>query len=84
MSKYTILSEREAMESFDQALDDSNPAYSLGYMSFLPSDILKSCDPVAYREDFLCYINNMAEDEVFFVEGYTDEDLEEETEATEE
>ena len=78
----TVLSEREAMESFDELLNECNPEYTMGYLSFLPSDILKSCDPVAYREDFLNYVNSMAEDGAFYVEGYTDEDLEdlEETE----
>ena len=36
-------------EEFNESLDDCHEAYNLGGMEFYPSDILKSCDPVAYR-----------------------------------
>ena len=42
--------EYECSESeFDEVLDDCHETYSLGGMTFYPSDILKSCDPIAYR-----------------------------------
>lgn len=42
--------EYECSESeFDEMLDDCHETYNLGGMTFYPSDILKSCDPVAYR-----------------------------------
>ena len=84
MSKYTILSEREAMESFDSMLDDCMEPIRMGYLEFLPSEVLKKMDPIAYREDFLNYVNGMAEDGAFYVEGYTDEDVEDLEEETEE
>ena len=34
---------------FDEVLDDCHETYDLGGMTFYPSDILKSCDPIAYR-----------------------------------
>lgn len=34
---------------FDEFLDDCHETYNLGGMTFYPSDILKSCDPIAYR-----------------------------------
>lgn len=34
---------------FDESLDDCHETYNLGGMTFYPSDILKSCDPIAYR-----------------------------------
>jgi hypothetical protein len=79
----TIYTENEAFEVFDSLLDDCMEPFRMGYLEFLPSEILKKMDPVAYREDFLNYINSAAEDGMFYVEGYTDEDLEEETEETE-
>lgn len=74
--RYQIITESEAMESFDELLDSSVDPFRMGYLEFAPSEILKQMDPIAYREDFLNYVNSMAEDEVFYVEGYTDEDLE--------
>ena len=42
--------EYECSESdFDEILDDCHETYNLGGMTFYPSDILKSCDPIAYR-----------------------------------
>lgn len=42
--------EYECSESeFDEMLDDCHETYNLGGMTFYPSDILKSCDPIAYR-----------------------------------
>ena len=42
--------EYECSESeFDEVLDDCHETYNLGGMTFYPSDILKNCDPVAYR-----------------------------------
>ena len=41
---------RQRLEDrFDQFLDECYPVYKLGELEFYPSDILKSCDPVAYR-----------------------------------
>ena len=34
---------------YDQMLDDCYESYQMGDMEFYPSDILKSCDPTAYR-----------------------------------
>ena len=84
MSKYQVLTESEAMESFDELLNDCHAEYTMGYLSFSPADILKTMDPVAYRCDFVDYVNSMAEDGVFYVEGYTDEDLEDLEETEEE
>ena len=42
--------EYEATESeFDEFLDDCYPTVELFGMTFYPSDVLKSCDPIAYR-----------------------------------
>jgi hypothetical protein len=36
-------------ERFDNTLDDSYPEYTIGQLTFRPSQILKDCDPIAYR-----------------------------------
>ena len=42
--------EYEASESeFDEFLDEIESSVTVAGMEFFPSDILKSCDPVAYR-----------------------------------
>ena len=42
--------EYEASESeFDEFLDEIEGSITVAGMEFFPSDILKSCDPVAYR-----------------------------------
>lgn len=42
-------------ESFDVALDDLYGSFKIGNMTFFASDILKSCDPIAYRCELLDY-----------------------------
>jgi hypothetical protein len=36
-------------EMFDEMLNDVYPEYSFGWVKFTPSQILKDCDPIAYR-----------------------------------
>lgn len=54
---------------FDEFLDDCYGAYSLGGLTYYPSDILKSCDPIAYRCAKSDYESNFDLDEC---EEYTD------------
>ena len=64
-----ILSEYEAKANYDALLDESYPVVSLGFSEFYPSDILKNCDPIAYRCGFADYVDMLA-DEGTMVEGY--------------
>ena len=80
MSRLQVISEYQAMQSFEEMLDEVHPVVKVGYLSFSPSEVLRELDPVAYREDFILYCDSMAEDEVFLVEDYTDHLLEEEVE----
>jgi hypothetical protein len=73
MKTIRLMSEADALREFDCMLDDCNEPYFLGYLEFSPSEILKKLDPVAYRCDFIAYCDMMAEDEVFLVEGYTED-----------
>lgn len=48
---------REAYEAWDEWLDDVGGDITVLGMTFLPSDILRNCDPVAYR----CGFNDWAD-----------------------
>lgn len=67
-----ILSEYDALQEYDQMLDDVYPEVTLGFSSFLPSRVLKEMDPIAYRVGFREYVNGLVDDGTF-VEGYTDD-----------
>lgn len=43
------LQDYEIEEQFKEMLDECYPSYSINGMEFLASDILKECDPIAYR-----------------------------------
>lgn len=70
-----IISERKAQRLFDGMLDDCYPMVEFGSLSFLPSNVLRKMDPVAYHESFCEYVDNMVE-EGTYVEGYTDHEVE--------
>jgi hypothetical protein len=36
-------------EQFDDMLDDVYPPYQIGGLTFTASQILRACDPIAYR-----------------------------------
>ena len=36
-------------EMFDEMLDEVYPVVKMGELKFYPSQILKECDPIAYR-----------------------------------
>lgn len=50
-------------EMFDECFDDCTPAVTFGCLTYQPSDVLKSVDPIAYREEVLCYIDSLLTDE---------------------
>ena len=39
----------ELKQIFDEALDESWGTFKIADMTFYPSQILKECDPIAYR-----------------------------------
>ena len=51
----------EAM--FDEFLDEVYPSFKMGELEFFPSDILKSCDPIAYRCGLADYESELEADE---------------------
>lgn len=53
----------ELEQSFDEMLDDCYPVIKIGEMTFSPSQVLKNCDPVAYRVSVSDYEDFLAENE---------------------
>lgn len=43
------MNETELQERFDEMLDDCYEPITLGFGKYYASDILKNCDPIAYR-----------------------------------
>lgn len=39
----------ETNEQFDEMLNEVYPEYKIGDLTFSPAQILRTCDPVAYR-----------------------------------
>ena len=48
---------------FDEMLDESYPVFEIGNLKFYPSQILRECDPVAYRESLLNFEDAIRENE---------------------
>jgi len=69
----TLITENNGYELYNQSLDDCNERY----MGFYPSDILKSCDPIAYELGFQDFCEWLAEDGIY-VENYTEDYMPEE------
>ena len=43
------MTELELEERFDEMLDESNELIKIGTLTYLPSQVLKNTDPIAYR-----------------------------------
>jgi hypothetical protein len=48
---------------FDEMLDESYPVFEIGNLTFYPSQILRECDPVAYRQSLLDFEDAILENE---------------------
>lgn len=48
----TKLNERQLHDLFDDALNESMPLVAIGSLNYLPADVLKAVDPVAYNEEY--------------------------------
>jgi len=49
-------------EMFDEMLDEVYPVVKIGELTFYPSQILKECDPIAYRIGVSEYEDSTEED----------------------
>lgn len=59
------LSEWYMEEQYDLLLDDCHDVIQIGGVSLMPSDVLKSTDPIAYRVGFHDYVDAQVADEVW-------------------
>lgn len=64
------------VEAFDELLDMDGTVMVAG-MEFYPSDILKNCDPIAYRISVNEYIDTMIEDLRYDLVHTDEDDLDE-------
>jgi hypothetical protein len=65
-----IMSEEQARDDYDAYLNDCYGVVTVGYSEFYPADVLKNCDPIAYRCGFADYVDSLAEEGVE-VEGWS-------------
>ncbi len=70
MSEIKTLQDWEAMPLFDEMLNSSYEPVMLFESEYLPAEILRNCDPTAYRVYFADFVDAMAEAGEFYVEGY--------------
>jgi hypothetical protein len=55
---YTIINEDDAIEAFEDMLNDSYPLVKFGNLSYSPSEVLKRVDPTAYRCEFVDWLDS--------------------------
>lgn len=72
---YKKINKNEALAAFDEMLDESYPSFKIGQLEYFPSQILKECDPIAYR----CEFNDWLDAEQLEI-GEPDNNEQEETE----
>lgn len=48
--------------NYDDLLDEDNDEYQIGYLTFSASEVLKNCDPAAYRCGFSDYESEILEE----------------------
>lgn len=63
------ISEHVSYEQYDEMLDECSDEVVIGNLTFSPSNVLKECDPIAYREGYQDYINSFDESDF---DEYTD------------
>lgn len=71
---YTVITEDEAEQMFDEYLDDSTEPIRLGFGTFYASQILFKCDPIAYDLGLDEFIENLKENSDIYVLGVNDDE----------
>lgn len=54
--------EGDVEEAYGEMLDECYEALRVGESEYAPSDVLKNCDPTAYRIGLAEYLDSLAED----------------------
>ena len=52
-------------QEFDEYLDEIYPPFYIGEVQFFASDVLKNCDPIAYRVAMSDYESYLEEEEQY-------------------
>ncbi len=66
-----LVTEAEALEMYEEMLDDCEGLVELCGMTYSASYVLREIDPVAYRCGFNDYVDSLTDDDIF-VEGLTE------------
>ena len=66
-----LITEAEALEMYEEMLDDCEGPVELCGMTYSASYVLREVDPVAYRCGFNDYVDSLTDDDIF-VEGLTE------------
>jgi len=66
-----LITEAEALEMYEEMLDDCEGLVELCGMTYSASNVLREIDPVAYRCGFNDYVDSLTDDDIF-VEGLTE------------
>jgi len=66
-----LITEAEALEMYEEMLDDCEGPVELCGMTYSASNVLREIDPVAYRCGFNDYVDSLTDDDIF-VEGLTE------------
>ena len=68
---YQMITEYEALERYDEMLDQCHEGFRVGGIWRDYSHVLKSVDPIMYRCEFNNYTAHLEEDNIY-VEGITE------------
>lgn len=68
------VTQSEAQDMFNQMLDECYEEIRFGEVSYLPSDVLESTDPIAHRVGVSDYIDALCQDGDVIVYDYEDTD----------
>jgi hypothetical protein len=68
------VTKREAKDMFNEMLDECYEEIRFGELSYLPSDVLESTDPIAHRCGVNDYIDSLCQDGDTIVYSYEDTD----------
>ncbi len=60
---YIKISEYELDKMFQQYLDDCYPMVKVGPYQYYTSETLKSVDEIAYRDEYLNYLDSLSQDD---------------------
>ena len=64
-----IMAEEDAYAMYEETLNDTHDMVTIGRIELYPADVLRECDPIAFRTGFADYVDHLAEDGIA-VEGW--------------